>query len=70
MLNLKLLCIIKNIKYYYVSLKDNKGKVMKGKKVTLKVNGKTFSAKTNAKGVATFKITKLTKVGKNNAVIS
>ena len=30
-----------------VSLKDNKGKVMKGKKVTLKVNGKTFSAKTN-----------------------
>ena len=43
---------------------------MKGKKVTLKVNGKTFSAKTNAKGVATFKITKLTKVGKNNAVIS
>ena len=57
-------------KSYSVTLKDNKGKAMKGKKVTLKVNGKTYSAKTNAKGVATFKITKLTKVGKNNAVIS
>lgn len=43
---------------------------MKGKKVTLKVNGKTYSAKTNAKGVATFKLTKLSKVGTKNAVIS
>ncbi len=57
-------------KSYSVTLKDNKGKVMKGKKVTIKVNGKTYSAKTNAKGVATFKITKLNKVGKNNAVIT
>ena len=57
-------------KSYSVTLKDNKGKAMKGKKVTLKVNGKTYSAKTNAKGVATFKITKLNKVGKNNAVIT
>ena len=41
----------------------------KGKKVTIKVNGKTFTAKTNAKGKATFKIKKLTKKGKYKAVI-
>ena len=34
---------------------------MKKVKRTLKVNKKTYSAKTNAKGQATFKITKLTK---------
>ena len=41
-----------------------------GKTVTLKVNKKTFTAKTNSKGQVTFKITKLTKKGKYNAVIS
>ena len=43
-------------------LKYNTGKVLKGKKVTMKVNGKTYTAKTNSKGVATFKV-KLTKKG-------
>lgn len=43
-------------------LKDNKGKVLKGKKVTLKVNGRTYKATTNSKGVATFTL-KLTKKG-------
>lgn len=38
------------------------GKAIKNKKITFKVNGKTYSAKTNAKGVATVKI-KLTKKG-------
>lgn len=38
------------------------GKAVKSKKITFKVNGKTYSAKTNAKGVATVKI-KLTKKG-------
>ena len=33
-------------------------------------NGKTYTAKTNSKGVATFKLTKLTKKGKYNAVIT
>lgn len=45
------------------TLKDNKGKVLKNIKVTLKVKGKTYTAKTNKKGVATFKVTKLTKKG-------
>ena len=57
-------------KKYTVTLKTNQNKVMKNTKVTLKVNGKTYSAKTNAKGQATFKITKLTKKGKFNAVVT
>ena len=43
-------------------LKDNKGKVLNGKKLTMKVNGKTYKATTNKKGVATFTV-KLTKTG-------
>lgn len=38
-----------------VTLKTGKTAI-KGKKVTIKVNGKTFSAKTNAKGVATISV--------------
>ena len=56
-------------KKYVVTLKTNQNKVMKNTKVTLKVNGKTYSATTNAKGQATFKITKLTKKGKYTAVV-
>ena len=56
-------------KKYTVTLKTNQNKVMKNTKLTLKVNGKTYSAKTNAKGQATFKITKLTKKGKFIATI-
>ena len=57
-------------KKYTITLKNNEGKVMKKAKVTLKVNGKTYTAKTNSKGVATFKLKKLTKKGKYNAVIT
>ena len=57
-------------KKYTVTLKDNKGKVMKKVKLTLKVKGKTYKATTNAKGKATFKIKKLTKKGKHTAKIT
>ena len=56
-------------KKFNIALKDNKGAVMKNKKVFLKVNGKKYSAKTNKKGIATFKLTKLTKVGKYKVLI-
>ena len=57
-------------KKYTITLKTNQNKVMKGTKVTIKVNKKTYTAKTNNKGVATFKITKLTKKGTFKAVIT
>ncbi|MBQ7928742.1 MAG: right-handed parallel beta-helix repeat-containing protein [Methanobrevibacter sp.] len=56
-------------KKYTITLKTNKGKVLKKAKVTLKVKGKTYKATTNAKGQATFKITKLTKTGKFTATV-
>ncbi|MBE6513211.1 MAG: hypothetical protein E7Z75_08755 [Methanobrevibacter olleyae] len=56
-------------KKYKITLKNNKGAVMKNTKVTLTVNKKTYSAKTNSKGIATFKITNLKKKGKFTAVI-
>ena len=56
-------------KKYTVTLKTNQNKVMKNTKVYLKVNKKTYTAKTNSKGVATFKITKLTKKGKYTAAV-
>jgi len=64
-------------KSYTVTLKSIKGAscdgktyFAAGKKVTLKVNGKTFTAKTNAKGQATFKITNLKKKGTFTAKVS
>ena len=62
-------------KKYTVTLKtikgasiDGKTYLEAGKKVTLKINGKTYTAKTNAKGQATFSL-KITKKGKFAAVI-
>ena len=57
-------------KKYSIILKTNQNKVMKNTKLTLKVNGKTYSATTNSKGQATFKITKLTKKGTFKATIT
>ena len=48
---------------------DGKTYLSAGKKITLKVNGVTYTAKTNAKGVATFSI-KLTKKGTYTAKVS
>ena len=57
-------------KKYAVTLKNNQNKVMKNTKVYIKVNGKTYTAKTTSKGKATFKITKLTKKGKFTSTIT
>ncbi|MDO5860657.1 right-handed parallel beta-helix repeat-containing protein [Methanobrevibacter sp.] len=57
------------IKAYKVVLKSKSGKVIAKAKVTIKVNGKTYSATTNAKGVATLKITKLTKKGSFTSLV-
>lgn len=56
-------------KKYAVTLKNNKGKAIKNAKVTLKLKGKTYTAKTNSNGKATFKITKFTKTGKHSATV-
>ena len=56
------------VKKYTITLKSGK-KAIKKVQVTLKIKGKTYRATTNAKGKATFKIKKLTKLGKHTAVI-
>lgn len=56
-------------KKYKVTLKNSKGKAIKKMTVTIKVKGKTYKAKTNSKGKATFKITKLTKKGTFKAIL-
>lgn len=57
------------IKKYTIILK-NKGNPFKNALVTLKINGKLFKAKTNKNGKATFKITKLNKKGRYNAIVT
>lgn len=59
----------KRTKKYAITLKNSKGNAIKKVKVTLKVKGKTYTAKTNTKGKATFKIKKLTNEGIFKAVI-
>ncbi|WP_407377749.1 C1 family peptidase [Methanobrevibacter sp.] len=49
---------------YTVKLLNNKGKILKYKKVTVKFRGKTYNVKTSSKGIATFKIKALSKTGK------
>ena len=55
-------------KKYTVILKNNKGKVMKNTQMTLTIKGKTYKAKTNSKGQATFAL-KLTRVGNYQAIV-
>ena len=57
----------KKIKYS-ASLKTSKGKPISGKKITFKIKGKTYTAKTNKKGIATVKFKNL-KVGKYNVTV-
>ena len=56
-------------KKYVVTLKDNKKKPMKSVKITVNVNGKTYSAKTGSTGQATFSLKKLTKNGTYSATV-
>ncbi len=60
----------KKSKKYTITLKDNKGKAIKKVKVYIKVKGKTYSAKTNKKGKATFNLKKLKKRGTHKAKIT
>ena len=48
--------IPKRAEYYSVTLKDASGNLLAGQKVTFKVNGKTYTKTTNAKGVAKVKL--------------
>lgn len=57
------------VKKFPVVIKNSKNKPVKKIKVTLKVKGKKYVAKTNSKGKAIFKITKLTKRGTFKSVI-
>ena len=45
----------KSATYFKVTLKDGSGNALANQKVSLKVNGKTYSATTNSKGVASVK---------------
>ena len=58
------------VKKYTITLKNNKNKAMAKVKVFIKVNGKSFSAKTSSSGKATFKIKKLTKKSKYTATVT
>ena len=48
--------LIKKTSYYQAVLKDSNGKVLSGQKITFKVNKKTYTVKTNSKGVAKIKL--------------
>ena len=58
----------KKVKKYSITLKSGKAPI-KNVKVTIKMGKKTYKAKTNGKGKATFKIKKLTEKGKYKAVV-
>ena len=53
----------KKVKKVVITLKNSKGKALAKKKITLTVNKKKYTVKTNSKGKATFKIKNLKKKG-------
>lgn len=59
----------KKVKKYTVTLKNSKGKAIKGKKLVLIIKKKKYTAKTNKKGKATFKIKNLNKKGTYKAKV-
>ncbi|MBQ6813156.1 MAG: hypothetical protein IJP12_00810, partial [Methanobrevibacter sp.] len=54
---------------YTATLKTDKNVVMKNVKVSITVGKKTYSAKTNSKGVVTLTLSKLSKKGKYTATV-
>ncbi len=48
--------LVKNVKYLKNTLKNSLGYGVKGKTIIVKVNGRTYTGKTNANGVATVKL--------------
>lgn len=61
---------LKAAKRYYVTLRTNQNRVMKNSIVTLKIGRMTWNVKTNAKGVASFNLYKLSKKGNFKAIIT
>ena len=59
----------KKTKKYTVTLKDKFGRSIKNAKVKLIIKGKTYAAKTNKNGKATFKINKLNRKGSFKATV-
>ena len=57
------------VKKYTVTFRNSKNKAIRNVKLTLRVYGKTYRAKTNRKGQATFKVKNLKKKGKYTAAI-
>ena len=57
-------------KKYTVTLKTSQNKPVKNALVSLKVNKKTYTAKTNSNGSTTFKITNLNQKGTFTAVVN
>lgn len=55
---------------FQAKLVNSKGVVQKGKKITFKIDGKKYTAKTNKKGLATITIKTTLKVGKHKIVSS
>lgn len=55
---------------FKAKLVNSKGKVQKGKKLTFKIDGKKYTAKTNNKGIATITIKNTLKVGKHKIITS
>ena len=55
--------LAKTIKFK-ATLKTSKGKAIVGKKITFKIKSKTYTAKTNKKGIATITLKNL-KIGKH-----
>ena len=59
----------KSATYFDVTLKDKSGNLLSGQKITLKVNGKSYYAYTNADGIASVKTASL-KVGSYTLALS